>query len=306
MMGRFGRSWLKYDLQRRPRAAIAHEPMALPPVTTHEFSRPFGGLEEWLAFVQATPWAYDHNFVAALVSHVQKNGVSSLWHGTTPADQVEVAHDNYRETVAARQCTVRVRAMLDALLSATRGDTWRKVLLFEALTPFAREVRGRYSLSLAVEYLPTEAERERMFPISHCDMCDMSFQSGSFDVLVSNDVLEHVPDLEKALAESFRVLKPGGWMLATFPFLFNQPNTLRRARLQAGELVHLIQPPEYHGNPVAGSANSLVFNVPGWDIIALCGRIGFQASMTFQSSGPRGIVSKEVAGVHFLTAQKPG
>lgn len=271
----------------------------------HELARRFGNLAEWVGFVKANPWVYEHAFIDSIVERAKREGLTSRWHGHTPGDQVEVAHDNFRETVAARQCTVRVRAMLDALLEATEGNPWRKVLMFEALTPFAREVRGRYLLSLAVEYLPTQEERDRLFPITHCDMCDMPFAADSFDVVVSNDVLEHVPDLERALAEAFRVLKPGGWVLATFPFLFNQADTMRRARLRDGRLEHLIEPPEYHGNPVAGSANSLVFNVPGWDIVDLCRQVGFDATMTFFSSAPRALVSREVAGVHVLTARKP-
>lgn len=36
------------------------------------------------------------------------------------------------------------------------------------------------------------------------------FDDGSFDIVISNNVLEHVKDLHQALAEIARVLKPGG------------------------------------------------------------------------------------------------
>lgn len=38
-----------------------------------------------------------------------------------------------------------------------------------------------------------------------------------FDVVVTNQVLEHVADLDSVIAEISRVLKPGGLMLALFP-----------------------------------------------------------------------------------------
>jgi len=38
---------------------------------------------------------------------------------------------------------------------------------------------------------------------------------GSFDVLLSTQVLEHVPDPDKYLAEAFRLLRPGGAMVLT-------------------------------------------------------------------------------------------
>jgi SAM-dependent methyltransferase len=43
------------------------------------------------------------------------------------------------------------------------------------------------------------------------------FESNFFDVVVHNQVFEHVPDLHLAVQEIARVLKPGGLMLGLFP-----------------------------------------------------------------------------------------
>ena len=45
----------------------------------------------------------------------------------------------------------------------------------------------------------------------------MPFASNSFNTIVSNSVLEHIPDLEPVIAEAFRVLKPGGYFLFCSP-----------------------------------------------------------------------------------------
>ena len=42
-------------------------------------------------------------------------------------------------------------------------------------------------------------------------------QDASFDIIMAMDVLEHVPDYKKALEEVYRVLKPGGFGIFTFP-----------------------------------------------------------------------------------------
>lgn len=47
----------------------------------------------------------------------------------------------------------------------------------------------------------------------------LPFPDNHFDVVVSNQVFEHVPHLDRAFAEIARVLKPGGKLLALFPTL---------------------------------------------------------------------------------------
>jgi SAM-dependent methyltransferase len=45
----------------------------------------------------------------------------------------------------------------------------------------------------------------------------LPFEDSSFDLVANNQVLEHVEDLEAALGEIRRVLKPGGTLLSLFP-----------------------------------------------------------------------------------------
>jgi SAM-dependent methyltransferase len=45
----------------------------------------------------------------------------------------------------------------------------------------------------------------------------IQFDDGFFDVVISNQVFEHIQDPPRALAEISRVLKPGGVFLALFP-----------------------------------------------------------------------------------------
>jgi SAM-dependent methyltransferase len=45
----------------------------------------------------------------------------------------------------------------------------------------------------------------------------MPFEDGFFDIVVSNQVFEHVPDLEKVCHEIARVTRPGGILLALMP-----------------------------------------------------------------------------------------
>jgi len=56
-------------------------------------------------------------------------------------------------------------------------------------------------------------------------------ETASFDAILCTQVLEHAEDLEHVLSEMHRVLKPGGTLLASIPFAFNEhgsPHDYRR------------------------------------------------------------------------------
>jgi len=51
----------------------------------------------------------------------------------------------------------------------------------------------------------------------HFDLTDIPIDDCSFDGIICNHVLEHVGADEKAMAELFRILKPGGWAILQVP-----------------------------------------------------------------------------------------
>lgn len=48
--------------------------------------------------------------------------------------------------------------------------------------------------------------------------CDMTFDDNSFDIIISNQVIEHVDDDKALIKECLRVLKPGGSLFLNFPY----------------------------------------------------------------------------------------
>jgi SAM-dependent methyltransferase len=57
------------------------------------------------------------------------------------------------------------------------------------------------------------------------DICDLPFEDNSFDVILCNHVLEHIPDDTKALNEIYRILKPNGWAILQIPQDYNRQET---------------------------------------------------------------------------------
>ena len=50
------------------------------------------------------------------------------------------------------------------------------------------------------------------------DICDLPFDDNSYDFIICNHVLEHIPDDTKAMQEIFRVLAPGGTAILQVPY----------------------------------------------------------------------------------------
>lgn len=57
------------------------------------------------------------------------------------------------------------------------------------------------------------------------DICNLPFDDNSYDVILCNHVLEHIPNDHKAMQELYRILKPGGWGVLQIPQDLKRTNT---------------------------------------------------------------------------------
>jgi SAM-dependent methyltransferase len=116
------------------------------------------------------------------------------------------------------------------------------------------------------------------------DLMALSYDDDSFDMVVTSDTLEHVPDVDRALREIFRVLRPGGAHVFSVPVVWDRP-TRQRARLEGGVLTHLL-PPSYHGVSAGATADFLVFNEFGGDFVDRCVAAGFDVELLRDAHNP--------------------
>lgn len=79
-----------------------------------------------------------------------------------------------------------------------------KVLHFAPEQAFYKRFRNQKNL----DYTTTDLES----PLADvkADICNLPFEDNSFDFILCNHVLEHIPDDKKAMQELYRILKPGG------------------------------------------------------------------------------------------------
>jgi O-antigen biosynthesis protein len=187
-------------------------------------------------------------------------------------------HPNWRERLECPLCRMNNRQRLIATLINQKlaGEHTKRIYFMEQVTPIYNWATTTFKNHhiIGSEYLGHHYEGGTVIKgIRHEDVENLSFSDGSLDLVVSNDVFEHVPNPAKAFAECARVLKSGGTLLATIPFYSNNDLSITRAKLVNGEIEHVL-PPSYHGNPVSPEG-SLVFTDFGWDVIKEIQAAGF-------------------------------
>lgn len=185
---------------------------------------------------------------------------------------------NWRERLECPRCHMTNRQRLIATLIKQELDVHHKkhVYFMEHVTPIYKWATDTFKNHhiIGSEYLGHEYESGAIIKgIRHEDVENLSFSSASLDLIVSNDVFEHVPHPARAFAECARVLKTGGVMLATIPFHSSNDQSISRAKIVNGQLVHHLTP-SYHGNPVSADG-SLVFTDFGWDLLKKMQEAGF-------------------------------
>lgn len=98
------------------------------------------------------------------------------------------------------------------------------------------------------------------------DLERLTFDNEAFDLFVTQDVMEHVFEPDRAFAEIARVLRPGGMHVFTTPLVNrHQPSEQRARRAPDGSIEHLSLP-EYHSNPVDPKGALVTFSW-GYDIV---------------------------------------
>jgi SAM-dependent methyltransferase len=226
-------------------------------------------------------------------------------------DAIEVVAPNYRESLIHQGLNARERGvllLLRRMIEAGQLPPPRLIQAYlpEAVTPLAAALRDWLGEGVVdSEFLP-DPEDPRRAHYRHEDLCALTFPDLSFDLLVSAEVFEHIYDLRTGLAECLRVLRPGGVLIATFPFAYGRRESIIKARHRGPDLPpEIFGEPEYHGNPLEPEEGSLVYQIPGWEILDLLSELGF-SDVSFQGihSISYGIVAADIPELLLLVARR--
>ncbi|MFO1154946.1 MAG: class I SAM-dependent methyltransferase [Rhodospirillales bacterium] len=185
------------------------------------------------------------------------------------------ADDWYRDSLVCKGCEVgslpRERALMQVLNLHYPG--WPSLSIHEsapaargASTVLARECKGY----IASHFFPDVTPGASKYGFRCENLEQQTFADAAFDLVISQDVMEHINRPDLAFREVSRTLKPGGAYVFTAPTFKGLLNSFRRAILHPDGIEHL-HPPEYHGNPVDPEGVLVTFHY-GYDLPELIHR----------------------------------
>ena len=176
---------------------------------------------------------------------------------------------NFRDELRCSKCDCipRERAIMKVIEEFY--SNWKKLKIHES-SPANRGA----SIKLAREcpnYTPSQFDPKiqlsELTPVGYRNenLEKQTFDDESFDLVITQDVFEHLFDIHSAFKEIKRTLRPGGAHIFTTPLVnFTKPTEVWAQRKVDGSIEYLHEP-EYHGNPF-DSKGSLVTYHFGYDI----------------------------------------
>ncbi|MCF8261854.1 MAG: methyltransferase domain-containing protein [Melioribacteraceae bacterium] len=134
----------------------------------------------------------------------------------------EVVAAGFRENVLCPKCGSYDRERLLYLFLIKKTKLLRQQTKLLHVAPEDKLV-GLLNNQNNIDYLTADLLRKNV--MVNMDITDIQYPDNSFDAIICNHVLEHVPDDQKAMTELFRVLKPNGWAVLQVPISYKLDET---------------------------------------------------------------------------------
>ncbi|HEX8422348.1 MAG TPA: methyltransferase domain-containing protein, partial [Pyrinomonadaceae bacterium] len=194
--------------------------------------------------------------------------------------EFHLATDNLREDIVAQTSSTinRHRQSICALslsvfshpyatlaeIAAHVNRERLKVYLAETYSPLFRFLKENLEPELFVcsEYFgDAYLSGEVVGGVLHQDLQRTSFPDETFDIVLTFEVFEHIPDAIVAEREVVRILKAGGIYCFTVPLIPEGEHDLVLAELGADGEHKYFAEPQYHGDPVRPEEGILVYRI---------------------------------------------
>jgi SAM-dependent methyltransferase len=231
---------------------------------------------------------------------------------TKPLDIYDFKNSS-RETMICSYCSSnsRKRHVAKTLLNLyskkstslrqARNDLSRLFIYSAATNDHLFKYFGRYSKNyISSEYLDNVKEGESKDGVLCQNLERLTFQNNQFDLVITEDVFEHLRHPDKALKEIHRVTKPNGYYVFTMPMSFTK-KTIHRVDVQEEKDIYLL-PKVYHGDPLREGI--LVYNDFGYDFLDKLSEVGFDTEVLFSSYSDETVTFGIVDSYVFICRKK--
>jgi 2-polyprenyl-3-methyl-5-hydroxy-6-metoxy-1,4-benzoquinol methylase/glycosyltransferase involved in cell wall biosynthesis len=131
------------------------------------------------------------------------------------------------------------------------------------------------------EWLPEVKPGEVHDGVRCEDLQCLTYPGNYFDIILTSETLEHVPDPDRAWREIWRTLKGDGYHLFTIPVVPSQKQTIQRIRFVEGVRQDLLEP-AYHGSPER--QDMLVYTDFGMDVTEKLATLGLRTESFYLNS----------------------
>lgn len=186
----------------------------------------------------------------------------------------------FKESMRCSDCNLiaRQRAVMAELKNMVRPGhvVWFQEKFMSASLAWAERNLLHCDL-LGTDYMPDKSATD----IQHQDVTQLTFCNNTFNIIVSQDVFEHVHNPWLGFQECLRVLKPGGTMLMTIPFAPDPLDVSIDRRTNN-------LPDIYHGDPQGPLGSFLCYTDFGWDLIDRLKDIGWIVELKIYHSAELG------------------
>lgn len=202
--------------------------------------------------------------------------------------------ENLRESCLCIRCISNNRQrQLAYVLCKSLSNVNRKrmrclkdIVADQSLIIYNSEARGAIhnALSRMKNYIcseycgPQYKSGEIVNGVVHEDLMNLSFKDASIDIVLSADILEHIPRPYDAHREIWRVLKPGGKHIFTVPFLQTEFIDETRAMHDKNGELRLIKEAQYHFDPLRPEG-ALVYTNFSLQMLVEMRKIGFRTNL---------------------------
>lgn len=227
---------------------------------------------------------------------------------------MNITNNNFRENCYCRKCNsfnrqrqiaylICKKYKVPNLVSLSRNPSLQNLSIYNTETegPIHKYLSSFPNYVCSEYFGPVNLKGNFVKNKRNEDLANLSFQNDIFDLVITTDVFEHIPNPYHAHQEVYRVLKPKGRHIFTVPFYQTQFLDEKRAYIDENNKTIHIESPIFHIDPLR-KEGILVFNIFSIEMVTKLAKIGFQTNTYFLFDPFKGILGNN--GIIFEAIKK--